>query len=974
MAQDQAQPSAIQLSVTAKPTGDALADSIGNYPGDTAAQSNAEKLAAVSASLEKSKTLLDAAVVLAGTAQDTPLFLQSVNLALKIWSGSSSQVEQAAFRLRPDLQREITALASAQRKPLNEPVPEASLSVPLAAGGVALAGAGALTYFLVKNKSSSNSPIPPSTPAPADPETGNPAEPEIPVQPVPENPVAPTPETPAQPVTPVPSPETPVVPEAPARIDPITKIPATIPYKTDPEAFNIRQFPDYANTPGIAQIGAQHAWARGNAGDNVLVAVVDDGLDLVNTEFMGRISQDAYDLVDNDKVPQAGGKHGTHVSGTIGAGLNQYGVVGVAPAAHLLPIRAFDDKGVAAGGEVTLARALDHARDHKALVVNNSWALSVPITAVSSEAALKFLPNLIPSIRKSVEAGQVLVFATGNDGFPDAGLVSGLPALFPDLIRGVIAVGAVDGKNAIADFSNRCGMAAQWCVVAPGVDILSTVPGGGYEKLSGTSMAAPHVSGAVALLIELFPNLTPQEAAEILLRTTHDLGEPGIDAVYGRGLIDLERASNPVGRLTLPAPTTPQTAAASPLVQNPQQQAFDLGATAFKATSPFGRSLSSVPLGVVVQDDYRRGYRFDLADRIVDKVGRSAKPASTERLKAYGLTESVIQISSDPSKSASLYLESGNKDVVARGGDHGLTGAGASVAMRSAVSQWEANFHHETRRLATSASVSALYPDMRTASVTKEGNPFLGLLDEGFGFSTGGPVSDSLSLGASAHYGETVNATTASAVTVDARWTLGPVRTLSHDGESRSAPFSIMASFGVVTENDSILGSVGTGALKSSGTANTIFISTAARLPLWSNIDLFGDFHLGRVDFTPAGDNLLGAVSGIVGAAGLGVAVKNLGLEGDRLSMSVSQPLRFESGKANFKLPGFQTGGLDIVRNNVSVNTEPGSREIDLKMTWTKDFDPENALSVGIEHRLNPNNDGSSSAETIAMVKFVRKF
>ena len=139
-------------------------------------------------------------------------------------------------------------------------------------------------------------------------------------------------------------------------------------------------------------------------------------------------------------------------------------------------------------------------------------------------------------------AGDVIeVDATSNLG----GFWGQLPLLVPGYQNNWINVVAVDGNNRIAAFSNGCGASKNWCLAAPGVDIIIPDLGGGRRTASGTSFAAPHVSGAAAVLKSAFPNMSPRQVAALLLATARDLGAPGVDDIYGRGLLDLENATRP---------------------------------------------------------------------------------------------------------------------------------------------------------------------------------------------------------------------------------------------------------------------------------------------------------------------------------------------------------------------------------------------------------------------------------------------
>ncbi len=151
-------------------------------------------------------------------------------------------------------------------------------------------------------------------------------------------------------------------------------------------------------------------------------------------------------------------------------------------------------------------------------------------------------------------AGQRIYTGSENADFSDMTDAALTAAEAADGIkRGrIIVVVATDSQKVIADYSNYCGVAAEWCLAAPGGHddqrverlIYSTYPVNGYHAMQGTSMAAPHVAGAIAVLIEAFPTYTPAQIVNILFETAEDLGEAGTDRIYGRGFLRLDRALN----------------------------------------------------------------------------------------------------------------------------------------------------------------------------------------------------------------------------------------------------------------------------------------------------------------------------------------------------------------------------------------------------------------------------------------------
>ena len=234
--------------------------------------------------------------------------------------------------------------------------------------------------------------------------------------------------------------------------------------------------------------------------------------DLIGWDFVGN-DNDPVDIVAED------GGHGTHVAGTIGAlANNRVGVAGVAFAAPLIVCRALGGPdGSGSVADVAACIGWAHARGAKVI----SMSLGGPSSRTIAEAAKS-------AYARGGRSGSLLVAAAGNDG---NGTVE-----YPAGLDQVVSVAAVDARDGIAPFSN---FNADVEVAAPGVDILSTWLGGGYVRMSGTSMATPHVAGAAALLWGVTPSATAATIRRRLDKAVDDRGAPGRDAAYGYGVVDL---------------------------------------------------------------------------------------------------------------------------------------------------------------------------------------------------------------------------------------------------------------------------------------------------------------------------------------------------------------------------------------------------------------------------------------------------
>jgi subtilisin family serine protease len=325
---------------------------------------------------------------------------------------------------------------------------------------------------------------------------------------------------------------------------------------------------------GIRRIGAPDSWARGT-GRGVTIAIVDSGIDLQHQDLRDKLDGQVSCIgADGDPDRCTGSAqddngHGTHVSGIAAATTgNRIGIAGVAPDARLLSVRVLandcDASGrcTAAGTSSDVAAGIRWAVQRGAKVIN----LSLGGGAVQSALGCSFCD----AVEEAWDAGAVAVIAAGND--------SVLPAGFAD--EPAVIVTATDRDDRRASYSSSSSgilRVARWPLAAPGGEaetdasdcatggtpkgILSTYwqPGqsNGYACLAGTSMAAPHVSGALAVLLSA--GYSPQAAVERLIATAEDLGSPGRDDSFGFGLIDLAAAAGPAEAAPPAPPGAPTT-------------------------------------------------------------------------------------------------------------------------------------------------------------------------------------------------------------------------------------------------------------------------------------------------------------------------------------------------------------------------------------------------------------------------------
>lgn len=288
-------------------------------------------------------------------------------------------------------------------------------------------------------------------------------------------------------------------------------------------------------------------WAR-TKGKGVRVAVIDTGVDRANPQLSGALDPGAgRDFVDpkgGDGTSDTVG-HGTKVAGLIAARPQEgTGFVGLAPEATVIPIRQNDGQGN--GNAATLAQAIDHAVAKGAQVINISQDTDAPLTADS---------ELGKAVQRALNAKAVVVASAGNDGMSGQKRKT-YPAAFP----GVLAVASSDRNNERAAFSQPGDFIG---VAAPGVDMVSTVPGFGQCVDNGTSFSAPYVAGVAALLRAEHPQWSPQEVVW-QIQNTAERAVNGRDDYVGWGVVDPVRAvtqDREAPRAPVPDPGPPPAAA-----------------------------------------------------------------------------------------------------------------------------------------------------------------------------------------------------------------------------------------------------------------------------------------------------------------------------------------------------------------------------------------------------------------------------
>ena len=382
---------------------------------------------------------------------------------------------------------------------------------------------------------------------------------------------------------------------------------------------------EYEKT-ALSQINASYAYARGWTGDGVIVGMVDTGIDTDHEDFdPERFSTINFKFAGTEDD----NGHGTHVAGIIAASKNDIGTHGVAYDANLISIKLCFKNGNCSASYFD--DAMVELSNQGATVANLSANLYTQTYDQVGDQSVFYLTgqpsfdgvadDTLLNYKTAVDNGMIIVNSAGNRGraYPDkpshyATRVDENGNLY--LNGQWLIVGAVGSNNEITSWSNRAGhicsnvtytngiasgcddeyLIRDFFVVAPGSSIYSTAITGGTMPLSGTSMAAPYVTGSIAVLKQAWPQLEPEQLVGLITSTALDLGDPGVDDVYGHGLVDLNEATKPQGDIVAVQPSGSIRVVSGGIVGDSSLSALD--------------NISEIS-SIVVMDSFNRDYYID---------------------------------------------------------------------------------------------------------------------------------------------------------------------------------------------------------------------------------------------------------------------------------------------------------------------------------------------------------------------------
>jgi len=675
------------------------------------------------------------------------------------------------------------------------------------------------------------------------------------------------------------------------------------------------------------------------------VAVIDTGANVSHSDFNGRIAPGAYEVFNRTSDTTDTQGHGTAVASMVVA---QQGMSSALLASRILPIRVFSGS---TASDQNLSDGLRYAIG-RAPIANLSLASTTPIAQAAMQDA--------------VNGGLLLVIAAGNRGLssPD------WPARFAteSWARGqIIAVGAVDGSNQIASFSNQAGDARSSFIVAPGVAIpgASNMSNSGRVVMTGTSAASPLVAGAAALVLAHWPYLSAAQVAGVLLNTATDLGAPGVDDVYGWGLLDLPRALQPIGATAIPLASGIRVD-----LSTAGMQPGPIAGAGLRAAAARGDLIG------VALDTYQRAFMYDLG------AGMGAAPTlSLERI--FGPADRLPGFSRRSTAN-------GGQVIFA-------TDAALSDISLGAMHVYDNRARH-SQALAGFAMVEPVGQGSTIAFGTAGmANTWLGLTASD---GSGTQVAQAPALGLPIlefmpqhHH-------------VGAGWRAGTGLQLKAGLVSSAGTAPLLAQHGIAgapTTNANALvldlshrgrhGLIGVSAQQMRETSGFLgmYAGDAYRLAFapvttagtaYARLDLGGHWSI-AAQYTAASTPSLGntadsLVSGIsnVDARGwaLGLARDNWWTPSDHLALTLSQPLRPVAGAVTLDLPTSVDASGAVQRTTRVVSLVPAGRERLVELSYARTVRRGATVGVSLMHRSDPDHDPSARAERVVAVRYALAF
>ena len=711
---------------------------------------------------------------------------------------------------------------------------------------------------------------------------------------------------------------------------------------------------------GLSAICASVAYDRGATGDGIKVAILDTGISLNGSNAVNITDLDAQfadfttnsDVVNSDSVPKDGHGHGTNVAGIIAGEDNGVDYHGVAYDATLYAFKVCDDNGACAADNV--GTGIDRARaasvDIMNLSLGDSGVIGTSCTNASTcETALG--STLYSALEAAGSAGNILVWAAGNEGHASPSVMAGA-ALYDDDFKEttvIVVATAADGKIAeAADWSSstgsdKCGIASSICIAAPGTALYRAKLNDNTEAavVNGTSFAAPMVSGGLALIKQEFSSLTNAQVVDRLFATALDTGEYSQSSIYGHGFMNLSAATAAVGGL--------QTIGGSNLLDDPSTSYYDLVSNSFTSSAAFSNALMSALEGQTMEV-------YDSFDRANFKTNVSSFFTSGSYTSHNTIENHMARLepkSTKKVKNKNLY----GSFTVETDGNH----------IESSMFQSAGDFLALGFNQSTNSFENAVDPLSNFFNDSNFGNNYL----VNPYFNTGSGQDYFVSFNSNSSFGFDTF-TNVNGNDLGLAFNLNPLSS-SDEGMKNAGDLQIV--FGANYEQNKFLNSTSTGAFATGDLSNTNFTGVKFKKNLGDDFTFVGSGFAGYTYIDKAAGSYIDSSTPLLTSSfTLGLAKANFIKEDQRVGFFINQPQRVEDGSLNLRVPTSSDRDRTVTYSNLNVDLEPDARQINYDIVFNKIITESSNLSANLTHVQNGDHSNGSKNQNFVSLFYKKTF
>ena len=716
----------------------------------------------------------------------------------------------------------------------------------------------------------------------------------------------------------------------------------------------------YNGQNGLTRVCASAAYARSATGNGIKIAVLDTGITVNGSNAVFHTELDANvisftsgsDLIGSDSVPNDEHGHGSHVAGIIAGENNGSGYHGVAYDADLYIYKVLNDSGSSVGNSIAsgITKARGDGVDIMNLSLGGSDEIGTNCNSVSTcETYLG--STLYTELEASGAAGKILVWAAGNRNNSSPSVISGAAIYDTDFKETTVIVVATgeDGKigttsNGWASSgSNKCGIAAAICIAAPGTNLYSAMLDSNNFALAntGTSMAAPMVSGGLALIKQEFSSLTNAQVVDRLFATATDTNEYSQSSIYGHGMMNLNGATAAVGSL--------QLIGGGNLLDDVNSNYSDLANTTFISSAAFSNALISALQGqtMEVYDSFdRANFNTNISNFFSSGSYTSQNTTSNHMARLKPKTREKIQ-------HKNLY---GN-----------FTTEVDSNFLKSSMFKSTGDFIALGYNHSTNSFENAVEPLSDFFNNSNFGNSYL----VNPYFYTGSGQDYFISFNSNNSFGIDTF-TNKNNNDIGLAINLNPL-TPTGDDEKKAGDLQIVLDTNY--EQNKFLNSASTGVFATGDMSNTNFTGIKYKKNLNNDFTFVGFGFAGYTHIDKALNSYIDKSTPILTSTfTLGLVKANFIKKNQKIGFFINQPQRVEDGSINLRVPTSSDRDRMVTYSNLNVDLEPNARQINYDIVFHKMVTETSNLSVNLTHVQNGDHSSKSQNQNFFSLFYKKSF